>query len=106
MILNHDVRERKLAKGDACMEMPSKLGYVAKITIAWYVLLVWFFLVLGASVSGWFHVPRGHPPCAGYLVHPSLREIVGTNYFSLQDPRRATCKEREMQEKSMVWPNI
>jgi hypothetical protein len=33
MILNHDVRERKLAKGDACMEMPSKLGYVAKITI-------------------------------------------------------------------------
>jgi len=44
------------------MEMPSKLGYVAKITLAWYVLLVWFFLVLGASVSGWFHVPRGHPP--------------------------------------------
>ena len=44
------------------MEMPSKLGYVAKITLAWYVLLVWFFLVLGASVSGWFHGPRGQPP--------------------------------------------
>ncbi len=44
------------------MEMPSKLGYVAKMTIAWYVLLVWFFLVLGASVSGWFLGPRGQPP--------------------------------------------
>jgi hypothetical protein len=44
------------------MEMPSQRLYVAKITSAWYVLLVWFFLVLGASVSGWFHVPRGHPP--------------------------------------------
>ncbi len=31
MILNHDARERKLAKGDAGMEMPSKLGFVAKI---------------------------------------------------------------------------
>jgi hypothetical protein len=44
------------------MEMPSKRGYVANMTIAWYVLLVWFFLVLGASLSGWFHVPRPHPP--------------------------------------------
>ena len=62
MILNHDVRERKLAKGDACMEMPSQRGSVAKMTLAWYVLLVWFFLVLGASVSGWFLGPRGQPP--------------------------------------------
>jgi hypothetical protein len=44
------------------MEMPSKRGDVANMTIAWYVLLVWFFLVLGASLSGWFHVPRPHPP--------------------------------------------
>ena len=44
------------------MEMPSKLGYVAKMTLAWYVLLVWFFLVLVASVSGWFLGPRGQPP--------------------------------------------
>jgi hypothetical protein len=44
------------------MEMPSKLGSVANMTLAWYVLLVWFFLVLGASVSGWFDPPRGHPP--------------------------------------------
>jgi hypothetical protein len=44
------------------MEMPSQRGYVANITIAWYVLLVWFFLVLGASVSGWFHGPQGQPP--------------------------------------------
>ena len=62
MILNHDVRERKLAKEDTCIEKPSKLGYVAKMTLAWYVLLVWFFLVLGASVSGWFLGPRGQPP--------------------------------------------
>ncbi len=40
--------------------MPSQRGYVANITIAWYVLLVWFSLVLSASVSGWFHAPRGH----------------------------------------------
>ena len=39
MILNHDVRERKLAKEDTCIEKPSKLGYVAKMTLAWYVLL-------------------------------------------------------------------
>jgi hypothetical protein len=44
------------------MEMPSQRGYVANITIVWYVLLVWFFLVLGATVSGWFHAPRGHGP--------------------------------------------
>ena len=44
------------------MEMPSKLSDVAKMTLAWYVLLVWFFLVLVASVSGWFQGPRGHPP--------------------------------------------
>ncbi|MHB8599198.1 MAG: hypothetical protein ACYDER_20600 [Ktedonobacteraceae bacterium] len=42
------------------MEMPSQRGYVANITIAWYVLFVWFFLVLGASVSGWFLAPGGH----------------------------------------------
>ncbi len=44
------------------LEMPSQRGYVAKITLAWYVLLVWFFLVLGASVSGWFKGPQGQPP--------------------------------------------
>ena len=44
------------------LEMPSQRGYVAKITLAWYVLLVWFFLVLGASVSGWFLGPQGQPP--------------------------------------------
>ncbi len=44
------------------MEMPSKFGYVAKMTIAWYVLLVWFLLVLVASVNGWFLGPRGQPP--------------------------------------------
>jgi hypothetical protein len=44
------------------MAMLSQRGYVAKITLAWYVLLVWFFLVLGASVSGWFHGPQSQPP--------------------------------------------
>jgi hypothetical protein len=44
------------------MEMPSKRGYVANMTLAWYVLLVWFFLVLVASVNGWFQGPRGQPP--------------------------------------------
>src|SRR5215469_13041948 len=44
--------------------------------------------------------------CAGYLVRPFWREIVCTYDFSLQDPRRATCKEKEMQGNSMVWPNI
>lgn len=46
------------------MEMPSKLGNVAKMTLVWYVLLAWFFLVLGASVSGWFYVPQPNPPVA------------------------------------------
>ncbi len=44
------------------MEMLSQRDYVAKMTLVWYVLLVWFFLVLGASVNGWFHGPRGQPP--------------------------------------------
>ena len=65
------------------MEMPSKLGYVAKITLAWYVLLVWFFLVLGASVSGWFdtHSPVllglavGVPVLLGLLLFFASRAV-------------------------------
>lgn len=44
--------------------------------------------------------------CAGYLARPFSREIVGTNYFSLQDPSRAIFEGIEMGENSTVWPNI
>lgn len=44
------------------MEMLSQKGHVTKVTVAWYILLAWFFLVVVASVSGWFDAPRGQPP--------------------------------------------
>jgi hypothetical protein len=65
------------------MEMPSKPGSVANMTLAWYVLLVWFFLVLGASVSGWFdtHSPVllglavGVPVLLGFLLFFASRAV-------------------------------
>jgi hypothetical protein len=48
------------------MEMPSQRGYVAKITIAWYVLLVWFFLVLGASVLYYIALNWSQPASYGF----------------------------------------
>ena len=46
------------------MEMLSQRVDTAKITIVQYVLLAWFFLALGASVSGWFVNAPSQPPLA------------------------------------------
>ena len=46
------------------MEMLSQRVDTAKVTIVQYVLLAWFFLALGASVSGWFVNAPSQPPLA------------------------------------------